>query len=77
MILSTGGATLDDVRRAYETVAEINPQVSLLQCTAGYPAKWKKLDLRVISTYRELLHDSVIGLSSHDSGIAIAAPLTC
>jgi sialic acid synthase len=51
MILSTGGATLDDVRRGYETVAEINPQVALLQCTAGY---------------------AVVGLSSHDNGIAMA-----
>ena len=52
MILSTGGATLDDVRRGYETVAEINSQVALLQCTAGYPAEWTELDLRVITTYR-------------------------
>ena len=72
MILSTGGATLDDVRRGYEAVAEINPQVALLQCTAGYPAAWEELDLRVISTYRDLFPDSVIGLSSHDNGIAMA-----
>jgi sialic acid synthase len=72
MILSTGGATLDDVRRGYETVAEINPQVVLLQCTAGYPAEWTELDLRVISTYRECFPSAVVGLSSHDNGIAMA-----
>jgi sialic acid synthase len=72
VILSTGGATLEDVRRGYDTVAEINPQVAVLQCTAGYPATWEELDLRVISTYRELFADSVIGLSSHDNGIAMA-----
>ena len=72
MILSTGGATLDDVRRGYEAVAEINPQVALLQCTAGYPAEWEELDLRVIATYRELFPDAVVGLSSHDNGIAMA-----
>ncbi|HEY6888439.1 MAG TPA: N-acetylneuraminate synthase family protein [Solirubrobacter sp.] len=72
MILSTGGATLDDVKRAYSTVAELNPQVALLQCTAGYPAAWEELDLRVISTYRDLFPDSVVGLSSHDNGIAMA-----
>ncbi len=43
MIVSTGGGTLDDVRRAYETVVEINPQIALLQCTAGYPAEWEEL----------------------------------
>jgi sialic acid synthase len=72
MILSTGGATLDDVRRGYEAVAEINPQIALLQCTAGYPANWEELDLRVIGTYRDLFPDSVVGLSSHDNGIAMA-----
>jgi N-acetylneuraminate synthase/sialic acid synthase len=72
VILSTGGATLDDVRRGYETVAELNPQVALLQCTAGYPAEWEELDLRVIGTYRECFPSSVVGLSSHDNGIAMA-----
>ncbi len=72
MILSTGGATLEDVKRGYSTVAEINPQVALLQCTAGYPAAWEELDLRVISSYRDLFPDSVVGLSSHDNGIAMA-----
>jgi N-acetylneuraminate synthase/sialic acid synthase len=72
MILSTGGATLEDVKRGYSTVAEINPQVALLQCTAGYPAAWEELDLRVISSYRDLFPDAVVGLSSHDNGIAMA-----
>jgi N-acetylneuraminate synthase/sialic acid synthase len=72
IILSTGGATLDDVKRGYATVAEINPRIALLQCTAGYPAAWEELDLRVVSTYRDLFPDSVVGLSSHDNGIAMA-----
>ena len=71
MILSTGGSTLDDVRRAHEIVAEINSDVAVLQCTAGYPATWEELDLRVIETYRDLFPETVIGLSSHDNGIAM------
>jgi sialic acid synthase len=72
VILSTGGATLDDVRRGYETVAELNPAVILLQCTAGYPAEWDELDLRVVTTYRDCFPSATVGLSSHDSGIAMA-----
>jgi sialic acid synthase len=72
MILSTGAALLDDVLRAYNTVAEVNPNVAVMQCTASYPPAWEELDLRVISTYRELFPASVIGFSSHDSGIAMA-----
>jgi len=71
MILSTGGATLDDVRRAHDTVVEINPELAVLQCTAGYPAAWDELDLRVIETYRDLFSGTVIGLSSHDNGITM------
>jgi sialic acid synthase len=71
MIVSTGGALLDDVRRAYETAAEVNPQVAILQCTAGYPAAWNELDLGVIETYRECFSDTVIGFSSHDNGISM------
>jgi N-acetylneuraminate synthase/sialic acid synthase len=71
VVFSTGGGTLEDVRRAYETLAEVNSEVAVLQCTAGYPAAWDELDLRVIGTYRELFPDAVIGFSSHDNGIAM------
>ncbi|HET7647683.1 MAG TPA: N-acetylneuraminate synthase family protein [Gaiellaceae bacterium] len=72
VILSTGGALLSDARRAYETVAEVNGQVGILQCTAGYPVAWEELDLRVIETYRQEFPGAVIGLSAHDNGIAMA-----
>jgi sialic acid synthase len=72
MILSTGAALLEDVIRAYNVVGEINPQVAILQCTASYPPRWEELDLRVIETYRDIFPRSVIGLSGHDSGIAMS-----
>lgn len=71
VIFSTGGGTLDDVRRAYETLIEVNDQVVVLQCTAGYPAEWDELDLRVISSYRDEFPEAVVGFSSHDNGIAM------
>ena len=71
MIVSTGGAQIDDVQRAYDTVMPINSQLAILQCTAGYPAEWDELDLRVIVQYRERFPNAVIGFSSHDNGIAI------
>lgn len=72
MIISTGGATLADVERAYDAVMSINKQLCILQCTAGYPAAFEELDLGVITTYRTRFPDVVIGLSSHDNGIAMA-----
>ena len=71
VIFSTGGGTMDDVRRAYETLLDVNDQLVVLQCTAGYPAEWDELDLRVISTYRDELPGAIVGFSSHDNGIAM------
>ncbi len=72
MIISTGGGTMEDVNRAYDAIMPINPQLSILQCTAGYPAEFSELNLRVITTFRERFPEIVIGLSSHDNGIAMA-----
>jgi len=72
MVMSTGGGTMEDVNRAYDAIMPINPQLALLQCTAGYPAEFEELNLRVISSFRERFPDTVVGLSSHDNGIAMA-----
>ncbi len=71
VIMSTGGATLPDVQRAYETVGAINPQLVILQCTASYPAEPQHMNLRVISTYRSIFPDVVVGLSDHQNGITM------
>jgi N-acetylneuraminate synthase/sialic acid synthase len=72
MIMSTGGATLDDIRRAYDAVMPKNNQICIMQCTGGYPPEWNELNLMVIDTLRKEFPDIVIGFSSHDSGIAMA-----
>ncbi len=72
VIFSTGGGTMDDVRRAHDTLASENDQIAVLQCTAGYPAEWDELDLGVIGTYRAEFPETVVGFSSHDNGIAMA-----
>lgn len=71
MVVSTGGGTLEDVQRAYDAIMPINKQLTILQCTAAYPAKFEELNLRVITTFRERFPEVVIGLSAHDSGIAM------
>jgi N-acetylneuraminate synthase/sialic acid synthase len=72
MIISTGGAGMDDVERAYDTVMPINPQLCFLQCTAAYPASAEELNLNVIRTYRQRFPEVVVGLSDHENGIAMA-----
>jgi sialic acid synthase len=72
MIISTGGGKLDDVRRAFHSVMSINEQLCILQCTSGYPAEHRELNLRVIATFRQEFPSAVIGLSSHDEGTAMS-----
>ncbi len=72
MIVSTGGGTIEDVQRAYDLIMPINTQLCILQCTANYPAEPDEMNINVIRTFRERFPDIVIGLSDHQSGIAMA-----
>lgn len=71
VILSTGMATLDDVKNAYDAVREHNKQVAILQCTSTYPSKFNEINLNVISTFKKEFPEAVIGFSGHEQGIAI------
>jgi len=72
MFVSTGGGDILDVQRAYDTIMPINPQLCIMQCTASYPADPEDMNLSVITTYLERFPDLVIGLSDHQSGIAMS-----
>jgi sialic acid synthase len=72
MIVSTGGGTLEDVRRACDAILPINPQLCLLQCTASYPVEPEAMNLRVIETFRQEFPGVVVGLSDHQDGIAMS-----
>ena len=72
MVLSTGGATLEDVDRAVDAVRPLNDRLCILQCTAAYPAANDELNLAVITTLRDRYPEIVIGLSDHQDGISMA-----
>jgi sialic acid synthase len=71
-LLSTGGATIEDIDRAVAAVSARNEQICILQCTAAYPCETEDLNLQVITTLREHYAEYVIGLSDHQSGISMA-----
>ncbi|MFY9578458.1 MAG: N-acetylneuraminate synthase family protein [Gaiellaceae bacterium] len=72
MFLSTGGGTMEDVERAVDAILSVNHQLCILQCTAAYPAEAEDLNLNVIPALRERFPETVIGLSDHQNGIAMA-----
>jgi sialic acid synthase len=73
VFLSTGGGTMDDIRRACDVILPINPQLSILHCTASYPANVEDMNLSVIPVLLREFPDVVIGLSDHENGIDAAS----
>lgn len=72
VIFSTGGASIEEVERAYDAIAAINPRIGILQCTASYPTEPEHLNLGVIETFRARFPSAVVGLSDHSNGIAMS-----
>jgi sialic acid synthase len=72
ILISTGGATMEDIDRGVAAVSPLNEQLCILQCTAAYPCETEDLHLSVITTLRERYPEYVIGLSDHQSGISMA-----
>jgi len=72
MVISTGGASIEDVDAAIATIKEEGAPLAVLQCTAAYPPKYEELNLNVIKTFRDRYPDVVVGYSGHDSGIAMS-----
>lgn len=73
IFLSTGGGTLDDVKRAHDNISKFNNNLAILHCTASYPAEIKDMNLNVIKTYLKEFPENLIGLSDHESGIDAAS----
>ncbi len=73
IFLSTGGGSLDDVKRAYDTIMPINTNLSILHCTASYPVEAEDMNLNCINTLIEEFPKTIIGLSDHENGIDAAS----
>lgn len=69
IFISTGASTLDEIRRAYETIIKHHDKICILHCVAGYPVEYENLNLRTIATLKKEFPEAVIGYSGHDYGI--------
>jgi len=70
IIISTGMATLDEVREAYESIKNINEKIIFLHCTSSYPAAIETVNLRAIDTLRREF-GTPVGYSDHTMGIDV------
>lgn len=66
VIISMGGATLEEARAAIEEIrAQGNDRIALLHCILCYPTPTEAMNLRRIPRLIEEFPDLVIGLSCH------------
>ena len=72
IILSTGGATMEEVKEAVGILDGLGCSYCILQCTAAYPVEPKDMELKVIETFKQNFPNIHIGLSDHQSGISMA-----
>lgn len=75
IVLSTGMAEMDEVRRGVEAVLSTgNSRLVLLHCTSVYPTADDELNLRNVEMFRAEFPDLVIGYSDHSLGV-LASPV--
>lgn len=71
IILSTGMATLNEVREAVELLQKNGAEeITVLHCTTEYPAPYNEVNLRAMHTMSEEL-SLPVGYSDHTNGIEI------
>lgn len=75
IVLSTGMAEMDEVRRGVASVLSTgNDKLVLLHCTSVYPTADDELNLLNVQTFRTEFPDVVIGYSDHSLGV-LASPI--
>jgi N-acetylneuraminate synthase len=72
VILSTGGATLDQIRDAYETARKHTDTIAILHCVIAYPAPQHTVNMNVLETLQKEFPEAIIGYSDHTAEISDA-----
>tara|TARA_Y100000310_G_C20696501_1_gene826095 strand:+ start:241 stop:1287 length:1047 start_codon:yes stop_codon:yes gene_type:complete len=71
IILSTGMATLEEVREAVDVILPINKELILLHCTTNYPTPLDEVNLKAIQTIMKEFNLPT-GYSDHTEGIEVS-----
>lgn len=72
IFLSTGMHTMEEIKASVEFIKQFNDKLMVFHAVTMYPVPLEKVNLRVISTFKEEL-DTLVGYSSHDNGVAVPA----
>ncbi len=78
VLLATGASTMQEVKRAVDTILPINEDLILMQCNTNYTASdenYDNLNIKVLETYGREFPGLVFGLSDHtqDESVIVGA----
>ncbi len=65
VFLSTGAATVTEIRKAVECMSELNDQIVLLHCVLSYPTQHGDANLGAIRYLAEEFEEYIVGYSDH------------
>jgi N-acetylneuraminate synthase len=68
LMISTGMSTLDEIKKAVDIIGTDNLMIA--HSTSTYPCKLEELNIKVISTLKEMYPEVPIGYSGHETGLA-------
>jgi len=69
IIMSTGGATEDEIENAVDLIKKKGNPLAILHCVARYPTRAQDMNLNIISHLKRKYFLDIIGFSSHYDGI--------
>jgi len=72
IILSTGMASLKEIKDAINIINNFHNKVIILHCVSGYPTKLKDTNLSKIKLLKRKFKDNLIGISDHTNGLTSA-----
>jgi N-acetylneuraminate synthase len=73
VLLACGASGIGDVVRAVDAIQCVNPRLGLMQCNTNYTGgadNFRHVHLNVLSTFRTMFPELVLGLSDHTPGHA-------
>ncbi|MBN8568998.1 MAG: N-acetylneuraminate synthase family protein [Ignavibacteria bacterium] len=68
LMISTGMSTIDEIKKAVDIIGTDNLMIA--HSTSTYPCKLEELNIKVITTLKEMYPEVPIGYSGHETGLA-------
>lgn len=72
IFLSTGMHTMEEIEESVKYIKQFNDKIMVFHAVTMYPVPNEKVNLNVLTTFKERL-GTLVGYSSHDNGVAIPA----